>query len=452
MIKQFKFKNLYSFKDETVISFAKKEKLKESEEYILKKEKNQFIKFVTIYGKNNVGKTNLLKAIQSFYFFVNQNSLMGFKLSSVYKNWYFFSSSNELEPIEFEIIFTNDIENDCYEYRYGFSFDENEILTEYLFLKINGKAEVKVFDKNIENKSDIEKIINTKIFTSSPGLFVNLPKTKLILLIAANINEKNSVMVATSIINKNLNINVDSNYEVFDLSLGRLKQNQIEEITNFINDIDISIDKIIIKDQIIPNTNPFSNNENNKVKLPYFSINNNEIPLNRISLGSKKIINYFSFIMDMINRFLDLNESTNLENFLLTIDEFDSGLHPNILVNLIKEILNKIDKLGFGDKIQLLITTHNPLLLGDKNLRRDQVIFVEKDDKYHCSYIEELGEKSIRKDLNLVKSFIEGKLGGVPNIKIISDEEIDEIIKDKLKNALRDDKKFNEIMEKLANS
>ncbi len=420
MIKQIKFKNIYSFKEEAIIDFRKKDKLRESEEYVYSDGKNDYLKFLITYGKNNVGKTNLLKVIQSFYSFIRGNSSINFKpLNVIYNDWSFFTSKNE--PIEYEIILTNNINNNFYEYRYGFSFNNDEILTEYLFVRTNGKQENKIFEKNPENKNNIEQIISKNNFSSSPGLFVNLPKNKLLLPIAANVGETNSAIVISSLIDKIINVNFNMpNNVVFDIPLSRLEQNQVSEIVDFIHDIDISIDGIKFKEQSLPFNLPFNNGGVEKVKVPFFIIGDYEIPIEKMSLGTKKIINYFSLILDKINHFKTIKETVNkdinLENFLFVIDEFDSGLHPTILKSLIKEILNKIKKAGFEKNIQLFLTTHNPLLLGDEDLRRDQIIFIEKNEK-QSSYIVGLGDQSIRKDLNLSKAYMEGKLGGIPNIK-----------------------------------
>ncbi len=421
MIKQIKFKNLYSFKEETIIDFKKRDKLKESEEYIYSENNNDFLKFLLVYGKNNVGKTNTLKAIQSFYSFISGNSSINFKpLNTIYNDWSFFSSTNE--PIEYEIIFTNKIKDIYYEYRYGFSFNKDEIINEYLYSKTNGKYEVKIFDKNNENKNDIEKVISKNNFSLSPGLFVNLPKNKLLLPIAANVGEKHSFIAISSLIEKIINVNFNiANTNLFDNPLSKLDNNQVEGIVDFIHEIDISIEKITFKEQNISFNTPFGNGSVPKTtKIPFVVFGDHEVPIEKMSLGTKKIINYFSLILNKINKFKSLkdkvNGELNLENFLFIIDEFDSGLHPTILRPLIKELLDKIKAEGFEDNIQLFLTTHNPLLLGNNDLRRDQIIFIEKNNE-QSSYIVNLSDKSVRKDLNLSKAYMEGKLGGIPEVK-----------------------------------
>lgn len=446
MIKQFKFRNVFSFREETIINFEKKDGLKDSNKYVFDDSKNNLLKFIITYGKNNVGKTNLLRAIQSFYSFMEGNSSMSFKpLSSIYNNWSFFGVKNE--PIEYEIIFTNKINDKIHQYRYGFSFNEQEVLTEFLYLSIDGGMELKVFDKNIENKNEVEKIFSKTNFKSSPGLFVNLPKNKLLLPIAANVGEFNSTWVLTSLIRKNININFDVNNHLYDVPLGKLSEEQVSDITKFINNIDISIDEIKFKEQIVSNVHQ---NESKKIRVPYFKINETEVPLTLVSLGTKKIINYLSLIINLINtqinkknEALTHGENVNNENFIIMIDEFDAGIHPRILENLVNQILDKIKELNFEMNIQLFLTSHNPLLLGDKDLRRDQIIFVEKN-KEQSSYIVELGNQSIRKDVKLAKAFMEGKLGGVPNINV------DKIIKDGVKDILRESKEpIKEIIEEL---
>ena len=89
------------------------------------------------------------------------------------------------------------------------------------------------------------------------------------------------------------------------------------------------------------------------------------------------------------------------------IDELDASLHPQLAEALIR-FFNKQSKTS-----QLLFTTHNPFLLGNKVLRRDQVWFTEKD-KTGASKLFPLTDFSPRKDEARVKAYMSGRYGAVP--------------------------------------
>jgi AAA15 family ATPase/GTPase len=95
---------------------------------------------------------------------------------------------------------------------------------------------------------------------------------------------------------------------------------------------------------------------------------------------------------------------------LVVLDELDSKFHSDLLDLIIMKFHNiSINNSG----AQLLFTSHNTILL-DKKLRRDQILFVEKND-YGESFIKPMHTKTtpIRIDASIEKDYRKGKLGGV---------------------------------------
>lgn len=91
-----------------------------------------------------------------------------------------------------------------------------------------------------------------------------------------------------------------------------------------------------------------------------------------------------------------------VRNFLLTF------LNPNINVN----------------HAQLVFTTHDTWQLSNQLLRRDEIWFVEKDDRgvstlYSLAdFVDEDGAR-IRKDESYEKNYLIGKYGAIPTLKSI---------------------------------
>lgn len=95
---------------------------------------------------------------------------------------------------------------------------------------------------------------------------------------------------------------------------------------------------------------------------------------------------------------------------LIIIDEIDSKFH-SLLLRLIIEFYNDAKVNVNGS--QMIFTTHNTILLNDI-LRRDQIVFIEKNEfgessikKAHSS------ENPIRIDSSIEKEYRKGKIGGV---------------------------------------
>ncbi len=100
------------------------------------------------------------------------------------------------------------------------------------------------------------------------------------------------------------------------------------------------------------------------------------------------------------------------EGQLFAIDEFDSSLHPLLVIDLLRYFATWAgETLG----AQLLFTTHNPLLLDQTLLRRDQIWFTEKDQE-GATRLYPLTDFKPRKDESLVKGYLAGRYGGIPFI------------------------------------
>ena len=76
--------------------------------------------------------------------------------------------------------------------------------------------------------------------------------------------------------------------------------------------------------------------------------------------------------------------------YLVFIDEFEIGLHPNWQKNIIKYIFDFFK--NFHIKINFLIITHSPFLLSD--IPKQNIIFLEKDKTTgNCKVVDGLKDK-----------------------------------------------------------
>ncbi|MCB4751221.1 MAG: ATP-binding protein, partial [Sulfurovum sp.] len=98
--------------------------------------------------------------------------------------------------------------------------------------------------------------------------------------------------------------------------------------------------------------------------------------------------------------------------FVVAYDEFDIGIHPDLLEMLL-DIFDdpKINKKG----AQLLFSTHHERLM-DK-LGKHRLIFVNKEENESYLYrLDELPGHILRKDRSMMPAYNSKKIGGRPKI------------------------------------
>ncbi len=114
-------------------------------------------------------------------------------------------------------------------------------------------------------------------------------------------------------------------------------------------------------------------------------------------------------------RFLDLMAQLSMareEDQMAVFDELETSLHPLLAKALLEFVLSKTE---IPHTAQLLFTTHNPLLLDQTLLRRDQIWFTEKDQE-GATRLYPLTDFKPRKDESLIKGYLAGRYGGIPFI------------------------------------
>lgn len=94
---------------------------------------------------------------------------------------------------------------------------------------------------------------------------------------------------------------------------------------------------------------------------------------------------------------------------VLIIDELDSHISTVTLLKLFYNIIN----VNSNKKGQLIISSHNPILMSEKLLKGEQISIVEKNDSLE-SEVYSLGEfKEINEIKDRYNHYLKGKLGGI---------------------------------------
>lgn len=116
-------------------------------------------------------------------------------------------------------------------------------------------------------------------------------------------------------------------------------------------------------------------------------------------------------VIDLLPAFLELMSPTSTKVFV--IDEIDRSLHTLLTRQLVERY---IEACSAETRSQLLFTTHDGLLMDQKLFRRDEMWVTERDQEGNTSLISLIEYKGIRFDKDIRKSYLQGRLGGVPRI------------------------------------
>jgi AAA15 family ATPase/GTPase len=126
--------------------------------------------------------------------------------------------------------------------------------------------------------------------------------------------------------------------------------------------------------------------------------------LRREADGSQRVI-------DLLPAFCELSDPRARRVYV--IDELDRSLHTLLTRRLLSSFL---DTCGPATRSQLLFTTHDLLLMDQDLLRRDETWVTERDAQ-GASTVFSLSEyQEIRYDKDIRKSYLQGRLGGVPRL------------------------------------
>ena len=98
---------------------------------------------------------------------------------------------------------------------------------------------------------------------------------------------------------------------------------------------------------------------------------------------------------------------------VIVVDEVDRSLHTLLIRKLLEMYL---DSCGPQSRSQLLFTTHDVLLMDQELLRRDEMWVTERNLEGVSDIFSFSEYKDIRYDKDIRKSYLQGRLGGVPRI------------------------------------
>ncbi|MBD5113250.1 MAG: AAA family ATPase [Ruminococcaceae bacterium] len=396
-----------------------------------KKTQKETKKFIAIYGENGSGKSNFVSVFEFMYYSFNSIKLndvynlitvnakeLSIKVPQMPMNSILNQISMKLndyrmigcsEPTTVELGF----EIDGIEGYYSVKFTDI-ILSEELYY-LCGKKRGKIFSLNSDDKK-----VSSGSFSSDymedfeKALDKYWGKHTLFAILCREMNEKNPHYIESNVSKALLDVYYSLNktfvsYTKYDLHVP-LSGSGVESY---------SYDGILpIKDEKLLDTNEKILNEllvqlYPDIKCVYYEkkIKNDKI---EYSLHAKKVI--ANAIRDIPFDY----ESTGTRGLLRVLsaavavmngetviyDEIDSGIHDLLM----KTLITSLAKAASG---QLIITTHNTLLLESIDSQSAYVIYMDCDGNKEARCIADYGDR-VQKNNNMRNLYLKGMYGGIP--------------------------------------
>lgn len=397
MLVQFKIKNVLSFKEETVFDMTAINAYKEHESNLIDIDiKERFLRVAAIYGANASGKSNFVCAMRFFQrIIVESLNNVDDGAESILEQYSVpFSFEENTENSEFEIVQIINKE----EYRYGFEYNSEAIVTEWLYKKNLETNRTTIIFERTTDKVDLGATVRKECDAYKE----QIPQETLVLSFFNKLKLKTDVF--RKVYSGIMDILVFSsgaceNIGILETFLPRIIEKEKEKLLEFLSAIDTGIKDI-----------KYDDNEKEIYFMTYHKGEDGELyPLNLYSESEGTIKSIMLFIHAQM---------TIYRNGVILIDELNVKLHPLLLKFIIDLFYNN------GSKAQLIYTTHDTTLMDKKFFRRDQIWFVQKDENGHSEMCA-LSDFKVRSDASFEKDYLSGVYGGIPFLTEFSLKEED---------------------------
>lgn len=427
MLISFSVENYRSIKEPAQFSMSAIKPYKEQDDQLIKKQlpglKNvDYLRAAAIYGPNAAGKSTLWYALRQMKEIVIKSASTA---SSTQLPYCPFTLDEEMKkkPTTFAIVFTAGSDDTRFEY--SFSYNTTTVLEEELLAFPKGYEQLWFKRTTVGGRTEIKDSEHLRI----PKAYRPMLNDNMLLLSFLddhpNTKTYNSVKAISGWFKDYLDLYTQAPDHAGDLpySAEILKgtkgtRKQQEFILDLMKKADLGIMSAKVEEREIPEElleqlsaflEQFGDEEETKttVDVVYFDhkIGDEEafISYERESDGTKQLFN----IAGHLSRTLEIGG-------LLFVDELDASLHPLIVREVVQTFLNPKTN---PRNAQLVFTAHNPCLLENGLLRRDQIWFTEKDT-LGGTQLYPLSDFSPRKDEAILSGYLSGKYSAIPVVPV----------------------------------
>lgn len=414
MLIQFNFKNFKSFREEAALDLSAT-KMTEFSERVVTIGSEKILPIAVIYGANASGKSNIYSAFEYMAEYVVDSFKYGDeeeKFKEYRPTPFLFDSTSSDAESSFEVYFTIPEDKNEKTYNYGFCVDKEGVTEEWLnskaktarkystvFYRGNSDSELDLSGLPKNSRDNIKIALEKQVLIASLGAKLKISKCK---AVRDWFLTNEFADFGDPFTNYFLSRRLPKNF-VNDKSV---QQKVVEYFSSFDEHIrDFRIEKV-------PNDGE-SKEEKYKINALHKKIDSDdmaEIPLGAESAGTLKMFALYPELQEVLEK-----------GSVFFIDELNARLHPLLVRNFLLTFLNPQININHA---QLVFTTHDTWQLSNQLLRRDEIWFVEKDDRgvstlYSLAdFVDEDGVR-IRKDESYEKNYLIGKYGAIPTLKSI---------------------------------
>ena len=373
------------------------------------------LRSTVLYGPNASGKSTLINALK----FVESQVLNSQKESQ---------AGDEIDVVPFKLMATSRSAESEFaitfveqgiRYDYGFSCNRMRFTEEWLIAYPKGHAQ-KWFHRAFDPETGKDAYKFSTLFLGGRQRQAWAAQTRSNALFLSTAIQLNNEQLKPAFDWFKLRLRVVDSVRGFSPSYTMQRCGNDEDrrrVVEFMNSADLSLADIQLKETVfsadsLPKSMPAAIRDEfvkdmagKKFLEPRFlrkDINTAEIVEFDESEESEGTLALFAFV----GPWLDVIENERV----LVVDELDTSLHPLLVHHLVKRLHHE------STKAQLIFTTHDTTLLSQKLLRRDQIWFMEKDDK-SATRLYPLSDFSPRDHEAIERGYLNGRYGGIPFLK-----------------------------------
>jgi AAA15 family ATPase/GTPase len=379
MLIGFTAENFRSFLGETTLSMVATSDKEHRAFNVIAADHDDLLKSVLIYGANASGKSNLIHALYYMKKMIVSSIDVQTEHIKTCQPFTFREDAKKL-PTKFEISFLLD----HVVYDYGFDILGGKISREYLYKKAQRRT--LVFERTAP---EFESIKLTPDMANVEPLKKNVRGDVLFLAWAAYTNNTLAIKIVNWIADGLIIFGLNGKGDSASKTISDFAQAFVRKA-----DSDILGMKLRPGGNLVSSHKVYSEdwNTNQTVEVPFADY---------ASEGTKRMYD----LSDAFSKAIG-------DSALIVIDEMGLHLHPALVRHLIA-LINSIEH--NPHHAQLICTTHDVLLL-DEDVRRDQIWFVDKDEHSVSSLYALSDFKDVRKNSNILKRYLLGVYGAIPDL------------------------------------
>ena len=402
MIAEIKFKNMYSFRDETILSFeADKSKEMESYHVVELAADVRLLKVAVVYGANASGKSNIIKICDFIKSFITHTPLN--KAESIQVIPFLLDQTNRDNLSEYAITFYLMQGSKATRYVYSIALNRSHVARETLVYYPNQQPAT-IFERNTENNVSVIRFGQKIKVSQSVKEEITLKCLQNMSVFAAYMQVNTHIPEIEIVLGYMTNLMMSAIVPVSPLK--RFAEESIKDetakdyILRYLQEADFNISNISSKEQETPKVSINYTLYQHKVALEDGTNAYYEFPERFESDGTIRTFGLTAQIHKILER-----------NAFLAVDEIESSLHPKLIEYIIERFLKE------SQQAQLLLTTHYDGLLGEEDLlRKDTIWFTEKNTDGSSVLYPLTDFKGLNRIHSLQKAYKFGKFGAVPNL------------------------------------